>query len=155
MPLEKRRVVITGMGLVSCFGTDVKTFYRNLMEGKSGVRPVTAFDCSSLPTKFGAAVSDFNPELFLDKKQARRVDPCIAYGVAAGKLALQYANLDPDALDKTKAGVLIGSGMGGMPTYNQGVRVVAEKGYDRVSPFFIPYVITNMAGGLLGVEFGF
>jgi len=109
--MKKKRVVVTGMGLVSCFGTDVNKFFESLLEGKSGVSKVTAFDPGELTTTFGAAVTGFDGELFLDKKQARRVDSCILYGVAAGKLALQNSSLDLEALNKLRAGVVIGSGM--------------------------------------------
>ena len=153
--MEKRRVVITGMGLVSCFGTDVSEFYQNLLDGKSGVTNVTAFDASELPTLFGASVKNFNPEDFLDKKQARRVDPCISYGIAAGKLALKNSNLDLNGIDKAKAGIIIGSGMGGMQAFIDGVETAYTKGVSRVSPFFIPYVLTNMPGALLAIELGF
>lgn len=153
--MEKRRVVITGMGLVSCYGTDVEEFHQNLLLGRSGISPVTTFDCSEFPTKFGASVKGFNPELFLEKKQARRVDPFIAYAMAAGKLAIQNANLDVASVEKTRAGVIVGSGMGGMQIYTDGVEAVFEKGIKRVTPFFIPYVITNMASALLAIDVGF
>ena len=153
--MEKKRVVITGMGLVSCFGTDVDEFYNCLLAGKSGVTKVTAFDCSEIPTQFGASVKDFDPEQFLDKKQARRVDPCIKYGVAAGKLALANSKLDLDAINKSRAGVLIGSGMGGMQVFIEGVETIVQKGPSRVSPFLIPYIITNMPGALLAIDIGF
>ncbi len=153
--MGKKRVVITGMGLVSCFGTDVEEFYKNLLNGISGVSNVTAFSCDEIPTKFGASVKGFDPELFLDKKQARRVDSCIAYGVAAGKLALEYSKIDLKKLDKTRAGVIIGSGMGGMQVFIDGVETIIEKGPKRVTPFFIPYVLTNMPGALLAVDIGF
>ena len=95
----------------------------------------------------------FDPELFIDKKQARRVDPCIAFAVAAGKMAMQHAKLE--VKDPTRAGVLIGSGMGGMHTYNANVEAMVKAGPKRVSPFFIPYVITNMGGAILAMELGF
>ncbi len=153
--MEKKRVVITGMGLVSCFGTDVEEFYRNLLSGTSGVSNVTAFSCDEIPTKFGASVKEFDPELFLDKKQARRVDPCIAYAVAAGKLALQYSNLDLSKIELNRAGVIIGSGMGGMQIFIEGVETIVEKGPKRTSPFLIPYILTNMPGALLAIDIGF
>jgi 3-oxoacyl-[acyl-carrier-protein] synthase II len=153
--MKKKRVVITGMGVVSCFGTDVDEFYKNLLAGKSGVSKITCFDCGEIPTHFGASVRGFNPELFLEKKQARRVDPCIAYGIAAGKLALENSKLDLEALDKTKAGVIMGSGMGGMQVFINGVETVYEKGPSKLTPFFIPFVLTNMPGALLAVDIGF
>jgi 3-oxoacyl-[acyl-carrier-protein] synthase II len=153
--MKKKRVVITGMGLVSCFGTDVDVFFKNLLAGESGVSKVTAFDPGELPTTFGASVQGFDPELFLDKKQARRVDPCIAYGIAAGKLALQNSQIDLEKLNKCRAGVIIGSGMGGMQVFIDGVETAFEKGVKRVTPFFIPYVLTNMPGALLAIDIGF
>lgn len=153
--MKKKRVVITGMGLVSCFGTDVNKFFESLLAGKSGVSSLTAFDPGELPTTFGAAVSGFDPELFLDKKQARRVDPCISYGVAAGKLALQNSSIDLEKINKLRAGVIIGSGMGGMQVFIDGVETAFEKGVKRVTPFFIPYVLTNMPGALLAIDLGF
>ncbi|MBM3201586.1 MAG: beta-ketoacyl-ACP synthase II [Chlamydiae bacterium] len=155
----KKRIVITGMGVVSCFGHDVEKFYNHLLSGESGVQMINKFFCEDLPVRFGAAVTGFNPEDFLDKKQARRVDECISFGVAAGKLALQMANLyteeERSCLDKSKIGVLIGSGMGGMQTFVEGVETLKDKGPRRVTPFFVPYILTNMPGALLSIEMGF
>lgn len=158
MEKKNQRIVITGMGLVSCFGSDVNHFYNQLLSGKSGVKMIDEFQCDDLPVRFGAPVRDFNPEDFLDKKQARRVDPCIAYAVGAGKLALENAKLSGDALarlNKQKSGVIIGSGMGGMGVFCNGVETLLEKGCRRVTPFFVPYIITNMGGALLSMEIGF
>lgn len=156
---DSGRIVITGMGVVSCFGHNVEHFYDQLLKGVSGVRPIDVFPCEDLPVRFGAPVQHFNPEDFLDKKQARRVDSCISYGVAAGKLALEMAGLLTEGerapLDKTKVGVLIGSGMGGMQTFVEGVETLKEKGHRRVTPFFVPYILTNMPGALLSIEMGF
>ena len=145
----KKRIVITGMGVVSCYGTNVDTFYEKLLQGVSGISEVTGVDLTDIPTKFGGQVRGFDPELFIDKKQARRVDPCIAFAVAAGKMAMQHAKLE--VKDPTRAGVLIGSGMGGMHTYNANVEAMVKAGPKRVSPFFIPYVITNMGGAILAM----
>jgi len=153
--MHKKRIVITGMGVVSCFGMDLEEFYKNLLEGKSGVGPITEFDISEFPTRFGASVKNFNPEKYLEKKQARRVDPCIAYAMAAGKNALEQSGIDLDSLDKTRAGILIGSGMGGMKVFSDGVESVVKKNYRRVSPFFVPFILTNMPGGLLAIDLGF
>ncbi len=153
--MSKRRIVITGMGVVSCFGTDVEEFYKKLLEGKSAVSSVNEFDASALPTRFGASVKGFDREHFLDKKNARRVDSCMAFAMGAGKLALGHSGIDLNALDKCRAGVIIGSGMGGMQTFIDGVEVNHEKGPSRVSPFFIPYVLTSMPGALLAIDIGF
>ena len=156
---KKKRVVITGMGLVSCFGTDVKTFYEKLLEGESGIDLITSFNTEKFPTKFAASVKNFNPEDFVDKKLARRADPCINFAIAAGKMAVSDAKLNLDQIDKTRVGVLIGSGMGGMERFYDGCTTIelAERGIEdrKLTPFFIPFVITNMAGALLAIEFGF
>lgn len=152
---EKRRVVITGMGLVSCFGSDPDTFYQKLLDGESGTRFIDAFNVQDLPTRFGAPITGFSPEDFLDKKRARRIDPCIAYVVGAGKMAVEQAKLDLDSVDKLRAGVIVGSGMGGMQVYCEGVNTLYEKGPHRVTPFFVPYIITNMGSATLGMELGF
>ncbi|MDF2576887.1 MAG: fabF [Chlamydiales bacterium] len=156
--MNKKRVVITGMGVVSCFGNDVEQFYNSLLQGKSGVTPITAFPCEDYPTRFAAAIHNFDPGEYIDKKQARRVDPCIAYAMVAGKKALEAAKLTGEAFDslnKMKAGVIIGSGIGGMGIFSNNVESLIQKGVRRVSPFFVPYTLTNMPGGLLGIDLGF
>jgi len=144
---KKKRIVVTGMGVVSCFGTDVKKFYQSLLEGKSGIRPIESFDVEEYPTRFAGEVTDFEVGDYMEKKQARRVDPCIRYAIVAGKKALESAGLDKEALDKldkSKCGVLIGSGMGGLSVLYDGTKTILEKGHKRLTPFFIPYIITNM-----------
>lgn len=153
--MKKRRIVVTGMGVVSCFGADVDTFYQKLLMGESGVGPITQFPCEEYPTRFAASVKDLDVEGYLDKKQARRVDPVIAYGVVAGKKALESAISDHSGLNKQRCGVLIGSGMGGMNVFSDGVETVVTKGYKRLTPFFVPYIITNMPGALLAIDLGF
>ena len=156
--MKKRRVVVTGMGVVSCFGTDVEEFYNQLLAGKSGVTPIEAFPCQEYPTRFAGAVRNFDVGNYLDKKQARRVDPFICYTAVAGKKALEYANLTGQAfeqLDKTRCGVLIGSGMGGMNVFYEGVETLLAKGFKRITPFFVPFIITNMGGALLAIDIGF
>lgn len=150
--MPSRRVVITGMGLVSCFGSDVDVFYDRLLSGESGVAPIQAFDCSAYPTRFAAEVQGFDVSPYLDKKQARRVDKFIAYAVAAGKMACQQGALGE--VDPCRAGVIIGSGMGGMTTFVENAIALDKEGPRRVSPFLIPYIITNMGGGLLAQELG-
>lgn len=153
--MKKRRIVVTGMGVVSCFGADVDTFYQKLLMGESGVGPITQFPCEEYPTRFAASVKDLDVEGYLDKKQARRVDPVITYGIVAGKKALNSAIFDLSVLDKQRCGVLIGSGMGGMKVFSDGVETVVTKGYKRLTPFFVPYIITNMPGALLAIDLGF
>lgn len=156
--MANKRVVVTGMGVISSIGNDVGTFYKNLLSGVSGISKISEFPCEDFPTRFAGVIRDFDPELYLDKKQARRVDKYIAYTIAAGKQALSQAKLDKeniDKLNKARCGVLIGSGMGGMAMFADGVMTLAEKGHRRVSPFFVPYILTNMGGALLAIEYGF
>lgn len=156
--MTKKRIVVTGMGLVSCFGTDIDLFYNKLLSGTSGISLIEDFPCEEFPTRFAGIVKDFDPEAYLDKKQARRVDKYIAFAMAAGKEALKLSQLNPENLEKlnkSRCGVLIGSGMGGMNMFVEGVTTLAEKGHRRVSPFFVPYILTNMGGALLAMEFGF
>lgn len=153
--MKKRRVVVTGLGVVSCFGSDVETYYQKLLQGESGVGPITQFPCEEYPTRFAASVKDFDVEGYLDKKQARRVDPVIAYGVVAGKKAVEIAKIDLSLIDKSRCGVLVGSGMGGMKAFSEGVETVVTKGFKRLTPFFVPFIITNMPGALLAIELGF
>lgn len=156
--MAKKRIVVTGMGIVSCFGTDVNHFYEQLLAGKSGIVPIDQFPCSEYPTRFAGSVQAFDVGDYMDKKQARRVDPFIRYAMVAGKKALESARVDADALsklDKNRCGVLIGSGMGGMSVFYDGVETILTKGYKRLTPFFVPYIITNMGGALLAIDLGF
>lgn len=154
----KKRIVITGMGVVSSLGNDVGVFYDRLLNGESAVRMIDSFPVDDYSTRFAAAVPDFDPEEYLEKKLARRVDPFLKFAIVAGKKALENANLalnQLDGLNKTRCGILIGSGMGGMQFFLDNVQQLIEKGHRRVSPFFIPYIITNMASGLLAMDTGF
>lgn len=156
--MSKKRVVVTGMGLVSCFGNDVDLFYESLLQGKSGVRTITHFPCEEFPTRFGAWVPDFDTSEYIDKKLARRIDPFIRFATVAGKKALVDAGLVGEAfgkLDKRRCGILIGSGMGGTGTFYEGSHTLITKGFKRLSPFFIPFIITNMGSALLAIDLGF
>jgi 3-oxoacyl-[acyl-carrier-protein] synthase II len=155
---KRRRVVITGMGIVSCFGNDVAHFYEQLLAGKSGVKPLEEFPCQDYPTRFAATIRDFDAGDYMDKKQARRVDKFVSYGVVAGKKALEYAKLDAEnlsRLNKYRCGILLGSGMGGMSMFSDGVETLITKGFKRITPFFVPYIITNIAGAILAIDLGF
>jgi 3-oxoacyl-[acyl-carrier-protein] synthase II len=156
--MAKKRIVITGMGLVSCFGSDIDEFYNKLLAGESGVSPLQEFPCQDYPTRFAASVRNFDTGTYIEKKQARRVDPFIRYAMVAGKKALEMAGLTGEALeklDKTRSGVLIGSGMGGMAAFSDGVETLITKSFKRITPFFVPFIITNMAGALLAIDLGF
>ncbi len=156
--MGKKRIVVTGMGVVSCFGNDLDVFYQTLLSGKSGAKPISQFPCDDFPTRFAAFIEGFDPAEEVDKKQARRIDPCIAYTLVAGKRALRHARFNFEALrdeERGRYGVIVGSGMGGMGVFCQGVQDLLEKGQRRVSPFFVPYILTNMGGGLLAKDIGF
>lgn len=154
----KKRIVITGMGLVSVFGNDYEKFYDKLLAGTSGVAEIDRFDITEFPTKFAAQIRDFDNEGIVDKKNARRMDNCLQYALVSGNKAMVDAGLDEEALaklDHTKIGVLAGSGMGGLTVFQDGVKALVEKGPKKITPFFIPYAITNMGGALLAIEHGF
>jgi 3-oxoacyl-[acyl-carrier-protein] synthase II len=154
----KKRIVVTGLGVVSSLGNDVEIFYQNLLAGKSGAALITEFPCDEFPTRIAATIKEFDPGEYIDKKQARRIDKFISYGIVAGKKAVEHASLAGDALealDRKRCGIILGSGMGGMGIFVEGVQTLNEKGPRRVTPFFVPYILTNMAGGLLGIDLGF
>ncbi|MEC0369303.1 beta-ketoacyl-ACP synthase II [Paenibacillus chibensis] len=149
------RVVVTGMGVVTSLGHDLDTFWNNLMAGKSGVSRIESFDVSEYPTQIAASVKDFNPEEFMDRKDARKMDRFVQLAVAAGKSALENSGLDiqKDA-DANRVGISIGSGIGGLGTWEDQHNILLEKGPKRVSPFFIPMMIANMASGQLSIMLG-
>uniref|UniRef100_A0A453C2K9 3-oxoacyl-[acyl-carrier-protein] synthase I, chloroplastic n=2 Tax=Aegilops tauschii subsp. strangulata TaxID=200361 RepID=A0A453C2K9_AEGTS len=155
-----KRVVITGMGLASVFGNDVDTFYDRLLAGESGVGPIDRFDASSFPTRFAGQIRGFSSEGYIDGKNDRRLDDCIRYCILSGKKALESAGIGAGSdahgkLDVGRAGILVGSGMGGLSVFSDGVQNLIEKGYRKISPFFIPYAITNMGSALLAMDVGF
>ncbi|EPS68881.1 hypothetical protein M569_05881, partial [Genlisea aurea] len=154
----KKRVVITGMGLVSVFGNDVDAYYNKLLEGESGIALLDRFDASKFPTRFGGQIRGFNSEGYIDGKNDRRLDDCLRYCIVAGKKALENADLGQEklgAIDKVRAGVLVGTGMGGISVFSDGVQALIEKGHRKITPFFIPYAITNMGSALLAIDIGF
>lgn len=151
----KQRVVITGMGVVTSLGRDLETFWGNLMAGKSGVSLIEAFDVSEYPTKIAASIKDFNPEDFIDKRDARRMDRFVHFAVAASLMALKDAGLNiKEDTDPERVGVYVGSGIGGLATWEEQHKILLEKGPKRVSPFFIPMMIANMASGQVSMITG-
>jgi 3-oxoacyl-[acyl-carrier-protein] synthase II len=156
--MSKKRIVVTGLGLVSCFGMDPDVYYERLLKGESGITAINQFPCEEFPTRFAGSVQDFEVDKYMDRKQARRVDPFIRYIMAAGKKALEHAQLpldQLDQLDKSKCGIIVGSGMGGMSVFYDGTGTVLNKSFKRLTPFFVPYIITNMGGALLAIDLGF
>ncbi|NGX33785.1 MAG: 3-oxoacyl-[acyl-carrier-protein] synthase 2 [Candidatus Anoxychlamydiales bacterium] len=155
---KKRRVVVTGLGIASAFGNDVDHFYDQLLLGKSAVKRLDLFDVSEYPTQIAAYIKDFDVGNYMQKKQARRADPFIRYAMVAGKKALENSKIDENVLenlDKTRCGIVIGSGMGGMHSFFDGVQTLIKDSYKRLTPFFVPFIITNMAGALLAIDLGF
>ncbi|KAF3451177.1 hypothetical protein FNV43_RR07269 [Rhamnella rubrinervis] len=134
----KKRVVITGMGLVSVFGNDVDTYYDKLLSGESGIDLIDRFDASKFPTRFGGQIRGFSAQGYIDGKNDRRLDDCLRYCIVAGKKALEDADLGGDKLskiDKERAGVLVGTGMGGLTAFSDGVKALIEKGHRKITPF--------------------
>lgn len=151
----KHRVVVTGMGVVTALGSDLETFWNSLLEGKSGVSRVEAFDVTDYPTQIAASVKDFNPEAYMEKKEARRMDRFVQFAVAASKNALEDAKLNvKEQADPDRVGVIVGSGIGGLGTWEEQHTILMEKGVKRVSPFFIPMMIANMASGQVSMTVG-
>ena len=151
--MSKRRVVITGLGLLSPVGNNVTESWNNIIQGKSGVKPITSFDISEFETKFAATV-DIAVEDFLDKKEVRRTDPFIQYGLIASKECIEDSFIDLDNTDLSKFGVSIGSGIGGLGTIEENKTKLAENGPKKISPFFVPGAISNMVSGYASLKFG-
>ncbi|GLU06018.1 hypothetical protein SLE2022_230850 [Rubroshorea leprosula] len=153
----KKRIVITGMGLVSVFGSDIDTFYNKLLEGESGINLFDRFDASSFSVRFGGQIRDFSSKGYIDGKNDRRLDDCWRYCIVAGKRALDDANLGPQVLekmDRTRIGVLVGSAIGGITAMTSGIESLIQKRYKKITPFFIPYSMTNMGSALLAIDTG-
>jgi len=153
--MHDRRVVITGMGVISPLGHTVDEFWQNLLAGKSGVGAITRFDATNFDTRIAAEVKNFTPETYIDKKEARRMDAFTHYALAAAKLAVEDARLLEAPLDKDAIGVIVSSGIGGMETFERENRKLFEKGPGRISPFFIPMMIADIAPGHISMQYGF
>jgi 3-oxoacyl-[acyl-carrier-protein] synthase II len=149
-----RRVVVTGVGAVTPVGNTAEEFWAALIQGKSGIGPITRFDAAPLPTKIAGEVKGFDSLRYIDKKDDRKLDPFLKYALACAVMAVEDAGLNVERVDGTRFGVLVGSGIGGITTLLETHKVLLEKGPDRVSPFFIPMLIINMASGLISMRFG-
>lgn len=150
----KKRVVVTGLGVVHSLGTDLKTFWNAVKEGKNGIKTVTKFDTTDYSTKVGAQIDDFEPTLCIDKKEVKRMDLFTQYAIFAAHEAVNMSGIDFSTMDPYRAGVIIGSGVGGIETLENNCRALFEKGPKRVSPFFVPMMIANMASGQVAIKFG-
>lgn len=152
--MSHRRVVVTGMGIVSPVGSSLDSAWSNVLAGKSGIAPITQYDTSAYPTRFAGLVNGFRAEDYLGPKEIRKTDPVIHYGVAAAKQAVQDAGLEITDANRERIGVCVGSGIGGLGTIAQESVLLHERGPRRVSPFFIPSAIINMVSGYVSIELG-
>lgn len=150
----KRRVVVTGLGMVTPLGTGVEKNWENLCAGKSGLGLITRFDASAFPSRIAGEVKDFRSEDFMEKQQVRRFDIFIHYGVASARMAMEDAGLKIDSGNCDRIGCITGSGLGGLTMIEHFYKVMLEKGPGRISPFFIPGIIANMLPGQIAIEFG-
>lgn len=142
------------MGAVTPIGNNVAEYWDALLAGKSGITKVTAFDASEYTTQIAGEVKGFEPGNFMDKKEARRMDRFTQFAIACTRMAIEDANLDLDKIDRDRAGTIIGTGIGGMETLHDQYKVLFEKGPSRISPFFVPMMIGNMASGQASITFG-
>jgi len=149
-----RRVVITGMGVVSPIGTGLQKYWDGLLAGANGVDFLKAFDVTNYSSKMAAEVKDFNCEDFVEKKEAKRMDRYTQFGVAAAKMAIQDSQINLEAIDREMFGVIIGSGIGGIQTFEAQYDVLKAKGPNRVSPLLVPMMISNMAAGQIAIQLG-
>ncbi len=150
----KRRVVITGIGMISPLGVGNDANWQALMEGRSGIGPITRFDVETYPCRIAGEIPDFDPLQFLDKKEARKLDYFVHYALAAAQLAMEDSGLDVQKVGADRVGVDIGSGIGGLPSIENQHSILLEKGVRRISPFFIPGLIVNMASGMVAIRYG-
>lgn len=152
--MARRRVVVTGLGMVSPLGTGVEKTWQALIQGKSGVARITKFDPTGFDTQIAAEVKDFVPENFLDKKDLKRMDIFIQYAVASAAMALEDSQLKITPANADRVGVVVGAGLGGLTTIESFHKLLLEKGPSRISPFFIPMLIVNEAPGQISMRFG-
>ena len=152
--MVKRRVVVTGSGLVTPLGTGTEKTWKNLCDGKSGIGNITRFDTSDYAVKIAAEVKDFNPQDFIEPKLARHLDPFVQYAVAAAGMALKEAGLVIDDANATRVGVFTGNGIGGLSTIEKYHKISLERGPRKITPFFIPMVISNLSAGQISIVFG-
>ena len=151
---KNRRVYVTGIGVISPVGLDTESTWASVSEGKSGIDLITAFDSESFDTKFAAEVKGFDPESYLERKDARRMDRFAQFAAAAAQEACRQAQLNPQQIDPYKVGVIIGSGIGGIITLSQQFEVLSERGPKRVSPFLIPMMLADMASAQVSMVTG-
>jgi 3-oxoacyl-[acyl-carrier-protein] synthase II len=151
--LDKRRVVVTGLGMISPLGVGNEATWQGLVEGRSGIGPITKFDASAYSARIAGEVKGFDPGQWIEKKEVKKSDTFIHYAIVASQMAVDDAKLDTKAVDPDRMGVIIGSGIGGLPLIEEMHRKLMERGPARISPFFIPGLIVNLATGQISIRF--
>lgn len=153
--MSRKRVVITGLGIISSVGHNVKENWESILQGKSGIAPITAFDASAFGTQISASVKDFDITPYLESKEARKMDTFLQYGMAAGIQAVEDSGLVVTEENAARIGCIIGSGIGGLKSIEETALLIKDKGPRRISPFFVPGAIINMIAGNLSIRYGF
>jgi 3-oxoacyl-[acyl-carrier-protein] synthase II len=149
-----KRVVVTGLGIMSPLGIGIEENWQAIMQGKSGVGPITRFDATDFPSKIAGEVKNFDPLNYVDKKDVKKMDAFIHYAIAAGTMAIQDSGLKIDESNADRVGVLVGSGLGGLETIERYHTILLKKGPKKISPFFVPMLIVNLAPGQISIYFG-
>lgn len=149
-----KRVVVTGTGVISPIGNTISEFWESLCAGKSGIDTITHFDVTDFSTQIGGCVKNFDPEDYMDKRDARRMDRFTHYAIAATRMAINQATVDMDNIDRERLGVVLGTGVGGIETMEEQHKRLLRRGPGRVSPFFVPMMITNIAAGQIAIAMG-
>lgn len=152
--MSKRRVVVTGLGMLSPLGNDVDSTWKNILAGVSGIGPITSFDATEFTTRFAGELKDFDVEQYIPKKETKKMDKFIQFGIAAGNQALVHSGLEITADNAHRVGVAIGSGIGGLGLIEENHTRLMESGPRKISPFFVPATITNMISGFLSIMEG-
>jgi 3-oxoacyl-[acyl-carrier-protein] synthase II len=152
--IKARRVVITGLGLISPTGTGLEKGWDNIKKGRSGIGPVTRVDTKGFPSRIAGEVNDFNPADFMPEKLVKRIDPFVQFGIATAEMARENAGLDMESVDSTRVGVITGCGLGGLTSIEYYRDIFVNRGPKRVSPFFIPMAIPNMGSGQISIMLG-
>jgi 3-oxoacyl-[acyl-carrier-protein] synthase II len=152
--MDKRRVVVTGVGLITPLGVGVEKSWEGLVKGKNGIKRITHFDASLFPTKIAGEVEGFNPEDYIEVKEIKKMDRFIQFGIAASSMAMEASGLKIDERNAERVGVYVGAGMGGLPAIEHYHSILLEKGPRRITPFFIPMLIINLAAGQISIRFG-
>jgi 3-oxoacyl-[acyl-carrier-protein] synthase II len=154
--MNQRRVVVTGLGTVSPLGNTIPEFWNNLIAGKSGAAMIKSFDTTKFKTKFACELKSYDPLNYFEKSEVRKYDPFTQYALASTQEALQDSGLDLEGIDKTRVGVIWGSGNGGFQTFqNEVIEFTKGDGTPRFNPFFIPKVIVDIASGWISIKYGF